>query len=91
MAQLSGKICSQKWLKDETSHGLLEYALIEDDPVRQIGEERRIDDEAVFNYFSMRVTHSLWNRLRVDVHGRPNIGVPQQLLLYFHVDTERSQ
>lgn len=48
MAQLSGKICSQKWLKDETSHALLEYALIEDDPVRQIGEERRIDDEAVF-------------------------------------------
>ena len=35
-------------MKDETSHALLEYAVIEDDPLRQVGEERRIDDEAVF-------------------------------------------
>jgi hypothetical protein len=37
----------------------------------------------------MRLPHGLRNCLRVDVHGCPNVGVSQQFLLHFHVNTER--
>jgi len=35
--------------------------------------------------------HGLWNCLRVDIHGGPNVGVAQQFLLYLRVNTECSQ
>jgi hypothetical protein len=39
----------------------------------------------------VRFSQSLWDCLRVDVHGRSYVGVAQQFLLHLDVNTERSQ
>ena len=44
-----------------------------------------------FHYFTVCFPHRLWDRLRVDVHGCPNVSVAQQFLLHLHVHTERSE
>jgi hypothetical protein len=44
-----------------------------------------------FYDFTVCFPHRLWDRLRVDVHGCPNVRVTQQFLLHLHVHTKRSE
>ena len=42
-------------------------------------------------HFPVCFPHRLWDRLRVDVNGCPNVSVAQQFLLHLHVHTKRSE
>jgi hypothetical protein len=43
------------------------------------------------HYFTVCIPHRLWDCLRVEVHGCPNVSVAQQFLLHLHIHTKRSE
>ena len=55
-------------------------------PTRSSGDCLRWNDQT--NHFAVRFSKGVRNSLRIDIHGRANIRMPQEFLLHLQIDAQ---